>query len=33
MDDQKIENKLLRVIATLFVLAFCLMMFVKFLFY
>lgn len=33
MDDQKIENKLMRVIATLFIVLFCVMMFIKFLFF
>lgn len=33
MDDQKVENRLMRIIATLFVLLFCIIMFVKFLFY
>jgi|GEM_PF-1027477 len=32
-EDQKMETKLMRVVATLFVLAFCLLMFIKFLFY
>jgi hypothetical protein len=32
MDEQHLENKLMRVIATLFLLAFCSYMFYKFLF-
>jgi hypothetical protein len=31
MDEQHLENKLMRIISTLFLLAFCLFMFYKFL--